>query len=380
MSRLLVLNAGSSSVKFGLYTDDPVPAEVLRGQVDGLGATAKLVVAGETTPLGRTDAEHALPVVFGALGRHLHGHRVAAVGHRIVHGGPRFAAPVVLDRAMLDVLDGFSSLAPLHQPHNLAAVRAAMAAFPEAVQVGCFDTAFHRTQPPEAERFAIPRALHDEGVRRYGFHGLSYQHIAGVLAAEYPALHAGRVIVAHLGSGASMAALRGGRSVATTMGFSALDGLPMGTRPGQIDPGVLLWLIEEKGHDARSLTRFLYKDCGLLGVSGLSNDMRVLEASDAPEAAEAIALFAYRIRCEIGALAAALGGLDGLVFTGGIGEHSARVRAEALAGLGWQGLAVDPAANATNARQVGAGALPVLVLPTDEEGVIAAAAAAALTS
>jgi acetate kinase len=285
----------------------------------------------------------------------------------------------VLTPDLIAALAGLAPLAPLHQPHNLAGVHAALAAFPQALQVAAFDTAFHRGHPWVNDTFALPRRFYDAGVRRYGFHGLSYDYIAGKLAADHPDLAAGRVVVAHLGNGASLCALRAGRSVASTMGFTALDGLPMGTRVGQIDPGVVLYLMGQ-GMDGAALTRLFYHESGLLGLSGISHDMRTLLASPDPAAAEAVAYYCFRLAREIGAMAAALGGIDALVFTGGIGENAAPIRARALETLGFLGLALDPVANAANAPQIGAGAVPVLVIPTDEERIIARACAAALAA
>jgi acetate kinase len=301
---------------------------------------------------------------------------VRAAGHRVVHGGADFTAPVRVDAAVLAALDALVPLAPLHQPHNLAAIRAVSAAAPDLPQVACFDTAFHATIPAVAQAFALPRTLAAEGIRRYGFHGLSYEAIAARLPEVLGPRADGRVIVAHLGNGASLCAMRGRASVASTMGFTALDGLMMGTRTGTIDPGVLLHLMEAKGWDAARLGRLLYKESGLLGVSGLSSDMRALLASDAPEAAEAVALFVYRAVREIGSLAAALGGLDALVFTAGIGEHAAPVRAAIVAGCAWLGLTLDTAANAAGGPRIsGPGPASAWVVPTDEEGVIARATA-----
>jgi acetate kinase len=276
---------------------------------------------------------------------------------------------------VLAALDPLAPFAPLHQPHNLAGIRAAMAAFPEAVQVACFDTAFHRSHAFVEDTFALPRAYFEKGVRRYGFHGLSYAYIAGELARRAPHLAKGRVVVAHLGNGASMCAIRNGRSVASTMGFSPLDGLPMGTRCGQIDPGVMLYLMEQEGLDAAGIADLLYHRSGLLGLSGLSNDMRTLEASDTPGAREALDYFVHRIRRELGALAAVLEGIDALVFCGGIGENSANVRAGVCAGMGWIGIEIDAQANARNAEVISSDHAPtaVLVIPTDEEQVIATA-------
>jgi acetate kinase len=302
---------------------------------------------------------------------------VAAVGHRVVHGGAKIDGPRVLTPDLVAHLETLSPLAPLHQPHNLAGVRAALAAFPQAVQIAAFDTAFHRGHPFVNDTFALPRRFYAAGVRRYGFHGLSYDYIAGRLAAEHPELSAGRVIVAHLGNGASLCGLSGGRSVASTMGFSALDGMPMGTRVGQLDPGVVLYLLDQ-GMSSAEIARLLYTESGLKGLSGISSDMRVLLASDAPEAGEAIAYFTFRLAREIGGLAAALGGIDALVFTGGIGENAAPIRARALERLGFLGLSVDAARNDANATTIHAGRVPILVMATDEERVIARAAAGAL--
>ena len=287
---------------------------------------------------------------------------------------------MTVDGALLAELDGLAPFAPLHQPHNLAGIRAAMAAFPGVPQVACFDTAFHRNHPWVNDAFALPRALYDEGVRRYGFHGLSYDFIAGELARIAPQLAAGRVVVAHLGNGASMCAIQDGRSVASTMGFSALDGLPMGTRCGQLDPGVLLYLMDQKGMSAGQISDLLYRRSGLLGLSGLSNDMRTLEAADTPEAAQAIDFFVFRCQREVGAMAAALGGIDALVFCGGIGENSRLIRARICERLGWMGIEIDHTRNAANARVISAelARTTVLVLPTDEELVIARAARAAV--
>nr|WP_239025527.1 acetate/propionate family kinase [Roseibacterium persicicum] len=378
---ILTLNAGSSSIKVGLYAAADEPREEARGQVEALGPAARLEIetGGERTVTEIGPADHAagLARLVAALAPLRAGRPIAAVGHRIVHGGPDIDGPRVLTPDLIDHLDTLSPLAPLHQPHNLSGVRAALAEFPDAVQVAAFDTAFHRGHPWVNDTFALPRRFYAAGVRRYGFHGLSYDYIAGRLATDHPDLAAGRVIVAHLGNGASLCALEAGRSVASTMGFSALDGMPMGTRVGQLDPGVVLYLMGQ-GMTAAEITRLLYSESGLKGLSGISHDMRVLLASDAPEAAEAVAYFTFRLAREIGGLAAALGGLDALVFTGGIGEHAAPVRAQALARLGFLGLALDPAANAANAPAIHAGPVPILVIPTDEERIIARAAARAL--
>ena len=380
MKAVLTLNAGSSSVKFALFAargDRPLAT----GMADRIGAEGVLRLTGP---------EGALPVVAGDLTTHAGAIRavidsfrgafadldLGAVGHRVVHGGARHAAPVTVTDTMLAELEALAPFAPLHQPHNLAGIRAAMRAFPGVPQVACFDTAFHRGQPWVNDTYALPRSFYDEGVRRYGFHGLSYQYVADVLPDR---LAQGRVVVAHLGNGASMCAIAQGRSVASTMGFSALDGLPMGTRCGQIDPGVLLYLMQT-GMTAGQISDLLYTQSGLLGLSGLSNDMRSLMASPAPEAAEAIAYFTARCQREIASLAAALGGIDGLVFTGGIGENAAPVRAAICAGLGWMGIGVEPARNAAAGPVISddGGRVAVLVIPTNEELVIARAAREAL--
>ncbi|WP_121067916.1 acetate/propionate family kinase [Chachezhania antarctica] len=371
MSGILTLNAGSSSIKFGVYSEAAEPELLMVGQIDNLGPAAKLVIKGsETRDLGHADHASGVRAILDVVEPVLKG-APKGVGHRIVHGGKSYGAPVVLDAGVMEQLEAFVPLAPLHQPHNLAAVRAAQTAFPDAVQVGCFDTAFHKGHPFVNDTFALPRRFYEEGVRRYGFHGLSYDYIHSVLARDYPDLHAGRVIVAHLGNGASMCAMDGGCSVGSTMGFSALDGLPMGTRCGQLDPGVLLYLLEQKGMSASEISTMLYTESGLKGMSENTNDMRVLLASEDPKAAEAIDYYVFRIRREIGALAAVLGGLDGIVFCGGVGENAAPIRERVIQGLGFLGLEIDAAANADSAADIGAGAAKILVIPTDEERVIA---------
>jgi acetate kinase len=314
-----------------------------------------------------------LKTLLDWLAAHDGGARIIAIGHRVVHGGERYSEPVRLDAAMIEALAGFIPLAPLHQPHNLDAIRTIAELRPELPQVACFDTAFHRSQPPGAQIFALPRAITAQGVRRYGFHGLSYEFIADTLPEHLGEAADGRVIVAHLGNGASMCAMHRRRCVATTMGFTAVEGLVMGTRCGSIDPGVLLYLMEYGGYDAKALTKLLYKESGLLGVSGLSADMRILLGSEQPEAKEAVDLFCYRIVREIGSLAAALGGLDALVFTGGIGEHAAPVREKICHATAWLGLELDPAANADHATRISTSASRVtaLVMPTNEEWIIA---------
>ncbi|MGF1658616.1 MAG: acetate/propionate family kinase [Rubrimonas sp.] len=378
----LTLNAGSSSIKFGLFDiAGAAPAPLMTGLVENIGGAARMKAefgaekrAQELS--GAADHPGALGEILSLVRTEFPQARIEAVGHRVVHGGPAHGEPALLTATLLAELAKLEPFAPLHQPHNLAGVRAAMAAFPDAAQIACFDTAFHRNHPWVNDVFALPREFYDKGVRRYGFHGLSYDYVSGELARIAPHLHAGRVIVAHLGNGASMCALQGGRSVGSTMGFSALDGLPMGTRCGQLDPGVLLYLMEQEGMDARAISDLLYKRSGLLGLSGLSNDMRALEASDTPEAAQAIDYFVFRIRRELGALAAVLGGLDALVFCGGIGENARRIRERICEGMGWIGLEIDHAANAANATVISAelSRVRALVIPTDEEIVIARAA------
>ena len=383
---ILTLNSGSSSLKLGLFTEEL--ATMALAHVDRIGrreAAMKIRDAkGADLPMPphapadfNTNAA-ALRTALEVFAQDFPGLEVVAVGHRIVHGGKSHAAPVRLTEELMKDLARLAAFAPLHQPHNLAGVRAAVETFPGVPNIACFDTAFHRGHPFVADAYALPRAYYDRGIRRYGFHGLSYEFITGELAGTEPALHAGRVVVAHLGSGASMCAIKGGRSMDSTMGFSAIDGLPMGTRTGQLDPGVLLYLMDEEGLDSAAISDILYKDSGLLGLSGISNDMRALESSEAPEAEEAIAYFTYRIRREIGAMAAAMGGIDGLVFCGGIGENSARVRARVCEGMGWLGIGIDPQANLAHAREIGTGAVRVMVIPTNEEIVIARAAAAVL--
>ncbi|NVO58037.1 acetate/propionate family kinase [Rhodobacteraceae bacterium B1Z28] len=386
MTHVVTLNAGSSSLKFGLFElggSDPVT--VCTGAVDRIGEPGTFVKArtvdGEVlangTPGAMPDHASALDWVLVLLGRTYPECEITAVGHRIVHGGPDIDTPLPLTAMSITALDKLSPFAPLHQPHNLAGVRAAMARFPNAVQIACFDTAFHRHHPWENDVFALPREYYDKGVRRYGFHGLSYEYISDHLAETAPLLHAGRVVVAHLGNGASMCAMIGGRSVGSTMGFSALDGLPMGTRCGQLDPGVLLYLMEQEGLSASEISDLLFKRSGLLGLSGLSNDMRTLERADTRETRQAISYFTFRIRRELGAMSAILGGIDALVFTGGIGENSRLVRDRVCSGMGWLGIELDPDANADNDRIISTNLsrVSVMVIPTNEELVIARAAA-----
>jgi len=380
---VLTLNAGSSSLKFALYadrSDAAGPALIANGEIEGIDDAPRLTIrdaAGKITAdrklAAGLDHEALLHVVLEWIGGHAADCSLVAAGHRVVHGGTDFSAPILVNDAILAQLENLVPLAPLHQPHNLSAIRSLAAITPDLPQVACFDTGFHRTNSPLATTFALPRALTGEGVRRYGFHGLSYEYIAGALPAYAGATAQGRVVVAHLGHGASMCAMRAGRSVATTMGFSALDGLPMGRRCGALDPGVLLFLIREKGLDYEALTDLLYRQSGLLGVSGLSDDMRTLLASQTDEAEEAVDLFVYHIGRELGSLAAALGGLDALVFTGGIGEHAAVVRERVCRNAAWLGVLLDPTANEQEQPRITTPDSPVavFVIPTDENLMIA---------
>lgn len=375
MSGLLTLNAGSSSIKFGVYLNAAEPELLMLGQVENLGPVAQLLVSypeKKTIEIGPADHNTAVQAILEAIEPTLQGHVVTGVGHRIVHGGKTFTGPVELTDHVMAQLETLVPLAPLHQPHNLAAVRAAQAAFPGAAQIGCFDTSFHQGHPFVNDAFAIPRRFYEKGVRRYGFHGLSYDYITDTLQRDHAILARGRVIVAHLGNGASMCAVKNGQSIGSTMGFSALDGLPMGTRCGQLDPGVLLYLMEQ-GHSAEAITHILYKKSGLLGLSEISHDMRTLLASDDPRAAEAIDYYVFRIKRELGAMVAVMGGLNAVVFCGGIGENSSEIRARVLEGLEFMGLSLDATANEANDQVISDGDVPVLVIPTDEERVIARA-------
>jgi len=383
---ILVLNAGSSSVKFSLFAsqgNDDALRPVFEGQVEGIGqAAARLTVKDATgrvrtnEPLSREEAsDHraAIARVRAWLRDHGGVAGIAAVGHRVVHGGSLYSAPVRIDKSVMEELERLVPLAPLHQPHHLAAIRAVADTAPELPQIACFDTAFHHTQPAQAQALALPREIADTGVRRYGFHGLSYEAIALALPPLAPEVAEGRVVVAHLGNGASLCAMRERRSVATTMGFSTLDGLVMGTRPGLLDAGVLLYLMDEQKMDARALEELLYHRSGLLGVSGLSSDMRELLASSEPRAREAIDLFVYRIGRELGSMAAALGGLDALVFTGGIGENAGEIRARVCGEAQWLGVRLDEAANRAGGPRISApaSAASAWVVRTDENRMIA---------
>ena len=385
---IVVFNAGSSSLKFSLFPVD-LSEPWLHGQIDGLQGKPRLKAHApdgaellqHAWPEGQALAhDEALAFLLQALQPFLKGYSLFAVGHRIVHGGSRFSEPVKLDDAVLAELEALVPLAPLHQPHNLSPVRALQRVAPGLPQVGCFDTAFHATCPPLHQRFALPRALHEAGVRRYGFHGLSYEYIASRLPEVDVRAAQGRTVVMHLGNGASMCAMQGGRSVASSMGFTALDGLMMGTRCGSLDAGVLLWLMDERGMDARAIEHLLYSESGLLGVSGESPDMRALLASERPQAKEAVDLYVHRITRELGAMAAVLGGLDAVVFTAGIGERAAPIREAVCQQAAWLGLVLDEAANreapflqdGQHLRISATGsAVSAWVVPTDEERMIA---------
>ena len=378
---IAVLNAGSSSIKFALYEAGADQPPSFRGQVEQIGTAPQLkisdagggVVAEREWPAEGFDHQAATVAIIDTSRELLKGAPVAAIGHRVVHGGASHAAPVRIDEQVLAALYKLCPLAPLHQPHNLAPIAAIAQAAPQIPQVACFDTAFHRNQPELAQIFALPREITDAGVRRYGFHGLSYEYVSGRLNEVAPELADARVVIAHLGNGASLCAVRSGQSVATTMGFTAVDGLMMGTRCGNIDPGVLLYLMDERKMDARAIEDLIYKRSGLLGVSGISSDMRALLTSDEPAAAEAVNLFVYRILREIGSLAAALGGLDAIVFTGGIGERSAEIRSAVAEGCAWLGVELNEERNQSGDGRISADAskLPVWVVPTDEERMMA---------
>jgi acetate kinase len=378
---LAVINAGSSSIKFSAFKARDC-ALLVHGQIENVHTEPHFSVNG---PDGKLLQEHrwdddahrgheaAVAYLLKHLPDYLEGHELVGVGHRIVHGGTHFAEPVRLSAEVLTELAALVPLAPLHQPHNLAPARALLQQAPHLPQVGCFDTAFHTTNPEVAQTFALPWDLHEAGVRRYGFHGLSYEFIATQLPEVDGWAAQGRTVVLHLGNGASMCAMQGSRSMASSMGFTALDGLPMGTRCGNIDAGVLLWLMDQRGMDARAIEKLLYSKSGLLGLSGVSADMRTLLASPDPRAKLAVDLFVYRIGRELGSLVAALGGIDALVFTAGIGEHAAPIRERVCRQAEWLGLELDEAANQAHARRISApgSKVSVWVIPTNEELMIA---------
>ncbi|KFB74363.1 MAG: acetate kinase [Candidatus Accumulibacter phosphatis] len=381
---ILVINAGSSSLKFSVFELPDTGEMRVRavGQVEGLGTAPRLKakdgsgrsIADVRWPNSEiTNHEEALQEIATLLRSRFAGQVLAGVGHRVVHGGPDYSAPLLITPQAMDALAAFVPLAPLHQPHNLAAIRAVQAVQPELPQVACFDTAFHRTQDMVGQLYGLPYEYYERGIRRYGFHGLSYEYIAATLPTIAPEIASGRVVVAHLGSGASMCALLNGRSVGSSMGFTALDGLMMGTRPGNMDPGIVLYLLQQEGLSARQIEDLLYKRSGLLGLSGIGNDMRVLLASEEPRARLAIDHFIYRIKRELGALAAVLGGLDALVFTAGIGENSARIRQLVCEQAQWLGIDLDPAANERGSARISSAGSRVSawVVPTNEELMIA---------
>lgn len=380
---IVTINCGSSSIKFTLFpANGELEANTIlcKGQIDSIGDEPRFVafdaagnqIADERLQPG-AGHEDSLEFLRHSLHQRFSDRRLVAAGHRVVHGGTKYNAPVIVDEKVLADLEELVPLAPLHQPHNLAAIKAIAKLEPTLPQVACFDTAFHTTQPPVATAFAIPRQLTEAGIRRYGFHGLSYEYIASVLPDYAGSSADGKVVVAHLGQGASMCGLEGRRSVATTMGFTAVDGLPMGRRCGALDPGVVLYLIAEKGMNVAAVTDLLYNHSGLLGVSGISGDMRKLLASSGPHAAEAIELFVYRIERELGSLVAALGGLDVLVFTGGIGEHSAAIREQVCKRASWLGIELDPCANAAGGPRIttASSRVSAWAIPTDEDLMIA---------
>ncbi len=380
---IVVLNAGSSSIKFSMFVATERELQPhLRGQIEGLFTSPRFVAKsrdgstvaerawGDGTKLGH---DGGIQQLFEFLRGQVAEHRLIGVGHRVVHGGMIHTRPTRLDAGVLTALESLIPLAPLHQPHNLAPIRVLLERLPKLPQVACFDTSFHHTNPPVSRLFALPMEYADAGVQRYGFHGLSYEFIASALPGVDPTAAAGRTIVLHLGNGASMCALHEGRSIASTMGFAAVEGLPMGTRSGSLDPGVILYLMDQRKMDARAIERLIYSESGLLGVSGLSSDMRVLLGSDQPRARLAIDLFVYRIRRELGSLAAALGGLDAIVFTAGIGEHAAGLRARVCRDAAWIGVELDEAANTAHGPRISAAGSKVSawVIPTNEELVIA---------
>jgi acetate kinase len=383
MDAILVVNAGSSSVKFQVFAVKAAATleRLVKGEFDGIGSRPRLRAQGSgSSPLiDQTYTPQAVPDVGAALRtagawlKDTQNFDLLAVGHRVVHGGPEYDRPIQVDAKVVENLARYIPLAPLHQPNNLAPIRTLLDRFPSMPQIACFDTAFHRGHGPMADHFAIPQALYAEGVRRYGFHGLSYEYVAGRLPEIAPDIAKGRVIIAHLGSGASMCAVLDGRSVESTMGFTALDGLPMGTRPGQLDPGIVLYLLTEKAMSPKEAQDFLYQKCGLRGLSGVSNDVRELLESKDPGASLALSYFSYRVGLHAGMLAAALGGLDAFVFTAGIGERSAEMRARIVEKLAWLGAELNPTANAAGKSKISSdpSGIAVYVVPTDEELMIA---------
>ena len=383
MDTILVVNSGSSSLKFQIFgiAGPSALKRLVKGQVDGIGTQPRLRVKGsdDATLIDRTYAPEGVADVSAAINvtsawlKDTQNLAPIAVGHRVVHGGPDYHKPVLVDDEVLARLARLTSLAPLHQPNNLAPMRTLLARFPNLPQVACFDTAFHRGHDPIVDHYAIPERFYEKGIRRYGFHGLSYEYVAERLREVVPDAAKGRVLIAHLGSGASLCAVREGRSIDSTLGFTALDGLPMGTRPGQLDPGVVLHLLSEEGMTISEVQNLLYRECGLMGLSGSSNDVRWLETSNDPRAALALNHFVYRIGLYAGMMAAALGGLDAFVFTAGIGENSVTLRARITEQLAWLGAVLDPAANAAHKQEISSpdSRIALYVIPTDEELMIA---------
>jgi acetate kinase len=379
---ILVINAGSSSIKFSVFETgaDGSLAAGAHGQVSAIGGAARFEVADAQgrelldQPIATKDHEAAIAAIHDWYAAHIGGEAaLSGVGHRVVHGGAQYSEPVLIDNAVLAALEALVPLAPLHQPHALAGIRAVAAVAPNVPQIACFDTAFHRAQPPVAQLFALPRELTAKGIRRYGFHGLSYEYIVSVLPLVAPEITTGKLVVAHLGNGASLCAIQNGRSIATTMTFTPIDGLVMGTRSGALDPGVVLYLIQHEGMSAAEVERLINERSGLLGVSALSSDMRTLLASAEPAAKEAVDLFVYRIGRELGSLAAALGGLDALVFTGGIGEHAAPIRARICRDASWLDLVLEEDANERGGPRISkdGSAVSAWVIPTDENLMVA---------
>lgn len=381
---ILVVNAGSSSLKFSLFRVDGNDAlqPAVRGQIDGIGSRPRLEVKDDAGNAlverdfaleAAREVKDAIAIAGAWLREQFAGEPLLAVGHRVVHGGSEYSHPVLVDESVYAALEKLIPLAPLHQPHNLAAIRAVRETQPQLPQVACFDTAFHRTHPQLADLYALPWEYSEAGVRRYGFHGLSYEYIASALPGVAPDISSGRVIIAHLGSGASLCALRAGKSVDSSMGFSPLDGIPMGTRPGSVDPGVLLYLVGQRGMTPAELEKLLYKESGLLGLSGVSNDMRLLLESSEPRAHLAVDYFVHYVAKEIGALAAVLEGLDGLVFTAGVGENSPEIRARIIGACSWLGITLDADANQCGDDCISASgsAVSAWVVPTNEELMIA---------
>jgi acetate kinase len=378
---IAVINAGSSSVKFAICQASRDADILFRGQIEGIGVAPRLkvgnaqgaTVAEQTWPADGFDHDAATREILTTGARLVSGTPVMGIGHRIVHGGVKFNTPIRLTADLLDELSKLVPLAPLHQPHNLAPIRTIFHAAPHIPQVACFDTAFHRTQSHIAQSFALPRRFSETGVRRYGFHGLSYEYLVSRLRELCPEVASGRIVMAHLGNGASLCAIHEGRSVTSTMGFTAVDGLMMGTRCGALDAGVILYLMQAHQMDAAAIEDLIYRQSGLLGVSGISSDMRTLRASSDASAREAIELFVYRIVRETGSLIAALGGIDALVFSGGIGENDRATRAEVVEGCRWTGMILDPERNARGEGRISAdiSSVPVWVIPTDEERLIA---------